>query len=65
MGAFGHVWYRCLKIENCCLKAFVEISVGEKVCGNTCLKTENCLKTFTKHPLYLYVNISYLIQCVN
>ena len=26
------VWYGCLKIENCCLKKFVEIRVGEKVC---------------------------------
>ena len=28
------VWYMCLKTENCCLKTFVEIRVGEKVCGN-------------------------------
>ena len=28
------VWYVCLKIENCCLKKFVEIRVGEKVCWN-------------------------------
>ena len=28
------VWYMCLKIENCYLKTFVEIRVGEKVCGN-------------------------------
>ena len=28
------VWYVCLKIENCCLKIFVEICVGEKVCEN-------------------------------
>ena len=27
----GPVWYVCLKIENCCLKIFVEIRVGEKV----------------------------------
>ena len=26
------VWYVCLKIENCCLKIFVKIRVGEKVC---------------------------------
>ena len=25
------VWYMCLKIENCCLKTFVKIRVGEKV----------------------------------
>ena len=25
------VWYMCLKTENCCLKTFVEIRVGEKV----------------------------------
>ena len=25
------VWYMCLKTENCCLKIFVEIRVGEKV----------------------------------
>ena len=43
----------CLKTENCCLKTFVEIRVGEKVwkCMKYCLKTENgCLKTPTKHP---------------
>ena len=28
------VWYMCLKTENCCLKTFVEIRMGEKVCGN-------------------------------
>ena len=28
------VWYVCLKIENCCLKIFVEIRVGEKVRWN-------------------------------
>ena len=27
----GPVWYMCLKTENCCLKTFVEIRVGEKV----------------------------------
>ena len=27
----GSVWYMCLKTENCCLKTFVEIRVGEKV----------------------------------
>ena len=27
----GPVWYVCLKTENCCLKIFVEIRVGEKV----------------------------------
>ena len=31
----GSVWYMCLKIENYCLKTFVEIHVGEKVCENT------------------------------
>ena len=25
------VWYMCLKTENCCLKIFIEIRVGEKV----------------------------------
>ena len=28
------VWYMCLKTENCCLKLFVEIRVGEKVYEN-------------------------------
>ena len=32
---YGHVWYMCLKTENCCLKTFMEIRVGEKVCENT------------------------------
>jgi len=27
----GPVWYMCLKTENCCLKTFMEICVGEKV----------------------------------
>ena len=27
----GPVWYMCLKTENCCLKTFVKIRVGEKV----------------------------------
>ena len=27
----GPVWYVCLKTENCCLKTFVEIRVGEKI----------------------------------
>ena len=31
MGHFEPVWYVCLKTENCCLKTFVEIRVGEKV----------------------------------
>ena len=31
----GPVWYMCLKIENCCLKTFMEKRVGEKVYGNT------------------------------
>ena len=31
----GSVWYMCLKTENCYLKIFVEICVGEKVYGNT------------------------------
>ena len=26
------VWFVCLKTENCCLKIFVKIRVGEKVC---------------------------------
>ena len=26
------VWFVCLKTENCCLKTFMEIRVGEKVC---------------------------------
>ena len=30
----GPGWYMCLKIENCCLKIFVEIRVGEKVHWN-------------------------------
>ena len=28
----GSVWYMCLKTENCYLKTFMEIPVGEKVC---------------------------------
>ena len=31
VNALGPVWYMCLKTENCCLKIFVEIRVGEKV----------------------------------
>ena len=31
-----HVWYMCLKIENCCLKIFIETRVSEKICENTC-----------------------------
>ena len=31
---YGPVWYVCLKTENCCLKIFVEIRVGEKVRWN-------------------------------
>ena len=27
----GAVWYVCLKTENCCLKIFVKIRVGEKM----------------------------------
>ena len=34
IGGLGSVWYMCLKIENCCLKTFVEIRVGEKVYWN-------------------------------
>ena len=30
----GSVWYMCLKTENCCLKIFVKIRVGEKVHWN-------------------------------
>ena len=30
-GSYGFIWYVCIKIENCCLKIFVEIRVGEKV----------------------------------
>ena len=30
-GDSGPVWYVCLKTENCCLKTFVKICVGEKV----------------------------------
>ena len=33
-GNFRSVWYMCLKTENCYLKTFVEIRVGEKMCGN-------------------------------
>ena len=29
------VWYMCLKTKNYCLKIFVKIRVGEKVCENT------------------------------
>ena len=32
IGYLGPVWYVCLKTENCCLKIFVEVRVGEKVC---------------------------------
>ena len=28
----GPVWYVCLKTKNCCLKIFIKIRVGEKVC---------------------------------
>ena len=28
----GPDWFVCLKTKNCCLKTFVEIRVGEKVC---------------------------------
>ena len=28
----GPVWYMCLKTENCYLKTFMEIHVGEKIC---------------------------------
>ena len=31
MDGLGPVWYVCLKSENCYLKTFVEIRVGEKV----------------------------------
>ena len=31
VSCLGPVWYMCLKTENCCLKTFVEIRVGEKV----------------------------------
>ena len=34
LGSLGAVWYMCLKTENCCLKTFVEIRVGEKVYEN-------------------------------
>ena len=34
VGDWGSVWYVCLKIENYCLKIFMEIRVGEKVCEN-------------------------------
>ena len=30
-GGLGPVWYVCLKTENCCLKTFMEVRVGEKV----------------------------------
>ena len=26
------VWYVCLKTKNCCLKTFMKIRVGKKVC---------------------------------
>ena len=31
----GPVWYMCLKTENCYLKIFIEIRVGEKIYKNT------------------------------
>ena len=31
---FEPAWYMCLKTDNCCLKTFVKICVGEKVCWN-------------------------------
>ena len=34
LGCLEPVWYMCLKTENCCLKIFMEIRVGEKVCWN-------------------------------
>ena len=30
----GSVWYIYLKIENCCLKIFVEIHIGKKIYEN-------------------------------
>ena len=36
LSGLGPVWYVCLKTENCCLKTFVEIRVGEKIYKNTC-----------------------------
>ena len=30
-GSYGLIWHVCLKIENCCLKIFMEICVSEKV----------------------------------
>ena len=32
LDGLGPVWFVCLKTENCCLKTFVEIRVGEKMC---------------------------------
>ena len=31
----GLVWYMCLKTENCYLKTFMEIRMGEKIYKNT------------------------------
>ena len=59
----------CLKTENCYLKIFVEICVGEKVwkCVKYCFKIENCyLKTQTKYlhafvhtfsPICIFTNV--------
>ena len=35
LGFYGPVWYMCLKTENYCLKIFMKLHVGEKVCRNT------------------------------
>ena len=35
LGILWPVWYMCLKTENYCLKTFIEIRVGEKICENT------------------------------
>ena len=34
LGSLGPVWFACLKTENWCLKIFVKICVGEKMCRN-------------------------------
>ena len=30
------IWYMCLKTENCFLKIFVEIRIGEQICEKMC-----------------------------
>ena len=59
----------CLKTENCCLKSFVEIRVGEKVCGNTWNVVWKLKMVVWKHkpntPLTLVFNVSAHFLCLS